>query len=87
MEKNSWKVCRDVQLKVDVSPVMSDFVTAYVTIKSSDSFFFNKLYFEEYNSKSQKAKDSVPGSGYMNLIWDFHERQFLDIVNTVNIFP
>lgn len=71
MERNAWEVATEVAKRIDDAPVLSEYITAYVSKKPENHFFFN----EDNISKFFKTKssESIPGNTYMLKIAKFIE--------------
>ena len=41
MENNAWDVAKEVKERIHDAPVLKEYITAYLTMKPEDQFFFN----------------------------------------------
>ena len=72
MENNAWEVANEVKARIHDVPVLSEYITAYLTMKKEDQFFFNEANILAFSkSKSSSATEQIPGSGYMKKISTF----------------
>jgi len=69
MENNAWEVANEVKERIHDAPVLSEYITAHLTMKTENQFFFNEANILNYSkSKSSSAREQIPGSGYMNTL-------------------
>ena len=77
MENNAWDVAKEVKERIHDAPVLKEYITAYLTMKPEDQFFFNEANILAFNkAKSDTSREQIPGSGYMNKISTFIESHY-----------
>ena len=78
MENNAWDVLKvKVKERIHDAPVLKEYITAYLTMKPDDQFFFNEANMLAFNkAKSDISREQIPSSGYMNKISTFIESHY-----------
>ena len=79
MEKNAWRLARDVAAMIDDEPGLTgNFIKCYVTRQEKSQFFFNQPYLMKYApAKTEAKKIEVPGCNYFKKIYAFTDSQCL----------
>ena len=77
MENNAWDVAKEVKERILDAHVLKEYITAFLTMKPEDQFFFDEDNILEFNkAKSDTSREQIPGSGYMNKISTFIESHY-----------
>ena len=77
MENNAWDVAKEVKERIHDAPVLKEYITAYLTMKPEDQFFFNGANILAFNkAKRDTSREQIPGSGCMNKISTFIESHY-----------
>lgn len=53
MERNAWRITRQLAGRIDKAPVLSDFISGIASENTDDMFFFIENYLSQYISKSK----------------------------------
>ena len=74
-DKNAWKVCEEVVHRVDDAPGPGhkDYMKAFQTPHTEESFFGDKTYLLEYIHKPKTQRHTAPGQGYFKKLDQFIE--------------
>ena len=67
MKRNAWRVAHDIALRINVAPVLSDYIRAFVTEREEKAFFFFQQdpANHDYMKASESSKKHVPGYNYL----------------------
>ena len=83
MENNAWGVAKKVKERIHDAPVLIEYITAYLTMKPQDQFFFNPANILAFNkAKSDTLREQIPGSGHRNKISTFIESHY-NVVSSI----
>ena len=57
-ENNAWDVAKEVKERIHDAPVLKEYITAYLTMKPEDQFFFNEANILAFNkAKSDTSRE------------------------------
>ena len=70
MERNAWRVAHDIALRIDDTPVVSDYIRAFVTEREEDPAN------HDYMKASESSKKHVPGYNYFAKICGYRNDHF-----------
>ena len=73
MKFNAFKVCDELNMRIDGAPAPNGFMKAYTSEKKDRLFFNNHDYVKEFLSSREKNKMTVPGCNYINSIETFSQ--------------
>jgi len=59
MEKNAWTTSQ-----LDDAPILGEYIKAFLTKKSNDSFFLNRDYLARSMEASEAKRKDLPGHAY-----------------------
>ena len=77
MAKNAWYVSGQIAERIDDAPVLKEYIHSHLSETSEELFFFNKPYIDSYRDASEKMKDKVSGSSYIQKIESFVEKHYV----------
>jgi len=53
MENNAWAVAEELQRRLGDTPILGEYIEAFLTEKSNDAFFVNRDYLTRYMEASE----------------------------------
>lgn len=77
MESNAWLVAKEITRRIDDAPVLGSYITAILSKKPDDLFYFNDDELQQYQNAGTQAKASVPGAAYITKILEFQETHYI----------
>ena len=77
MEYNAWHVAEEITRRIDDAPVLDSYITAILSKKPEDLFYFNDKELEQYQNAGTQAKVSVPGANYIRKVIQFYDTHYI----------
>ena len=77
MKKNAWHVSKLLVERIDGAPVLGERIKSYLSEPNHKMFYFNQKYLVQYNSSSSdSARNTVPGSAYIEKVLKFFDAHY-----------
>jgi len=64
MEENALAVAEELQRRLDDTPILGEYIKAFLTEKSNDGFFLNRDYLAWYMKASKAKRKDLPGHAF-----------------------
>ena len=72
MQKNAWRVAKDVTDRIQDEPgPAGDIIKSFVTTRKDKQFFFNAEYLIDFTSATEAKQKDMPGHAYFQKIETF----------------